>query len=75
MRINFFRVLPLFAFAIVALHAADDAQLATLRAADDERVAAILAADKPRLAAIFSDEMRYAHSTCSTSCSAAAQTR
>ena len=57
------RFLPIFAFALSPLHAADDQRTARLKAADDERVAAIIAGDRARLTAIFSDDLRYAHST------------
>lgn len=57
------RLLPILAFALVPLRAADEPHLVALRAADDERVAATLAGDGKRLTAIFSDELRYAHSS------------
>ena len=56
------RLLPLVAFALVSLQAADDPRLSKLGAADDERVAATIAGDRARLTAIFSDDLRYAHS-------------
>jgi hypothetical protein len=59
-------LLPLIAFlafALLPLHAADDARLKTLQAADDERVAATVAGDRARLTAIYSDDLHYAHST------------
>jgi ketosteroid isomerase-like protein len=63
MKPTFLRLLPVLAFALVSLHAADDPRLDQLRAADDERVAAVVAGDRARLTAIFSDDLRYAHST------------
>ncbi len=60
---NLFRLLPCFAFALVALHAADDKRIASVRAADAERVAAVKAGDGARLDAIFSNDLRYAHSS------------
>jgi hypothetical protein len=63
MKNTFLRLLPLIAFALVSLHAADAPPLAALHAADDERVAATIAADKVRLSEILSDDLRYAHSS------------
>ena len=60
---NILRLLPLLAFALISLRAADDKVIAAVRAADAERVAATKAGDGARLDAIFSDELRYAHSS------------
>ena len=56
-------LLPLLAFVLAPLHAAEDPAITAVRQADDARVAATIAADRPQLEAIFSDHLHYAHSS------------
>ncbi|HUR56352.1 MAG TPA: nuclear transport factor 2 family protein [Opitutaceae bacterium] len=63
MKTTLLRLLPLFAFLAVAVHAADDKLIAAVRAADDARLAATIAADKTALEAIYSDDLHYVHSS------------
>jgi hypothetical protein len=57
------RLLPLLAFVLAPLCAAEDPAIDAVRQADDARVAATIAADRPQLEAIFSDSLHYAHSS------------